>query len=46
MPRSTAKTVAEYLAQPPEDRRGAIAVVRAHVLNYHAERYHRVVVRR
>jgi len=34
MPRSTAKTVAEYLAQLPEDRRATIAAVRAHVLRH------------
>ena len=34
MPRSTAKTVAEYLAQLPEDRRATIAAVRQHVLRH------------
>jgi len=34
MPRSKAKTVAEYLAQLPEDRRAAIAAVRQHVLRH------------
>ena len=34
MPRSKAKTVPEYLAQLPEDRRGAIAAVRQHVLQH------------
>ncbi len=39
MPRSTAKTVAEYLAQLPEDRRATIAAVRAHVLRHLPEGY-------
>ena len=34
MPRSKAKTVAEYLAQLPDDRRTAIAAVRQHILRH------------
>src|SRR5213593_2835743 len=34
MPRSKAKTVAEYLAALPEDRRSAVAAVRHHVLRH------------
>ena len=34
MPRSKAKTVAEYLAQLPENRRAAISAVRQHVLQH------------
>ena len=34
MPRSKASTVAEYLAQLPDDRRAAIAAVRQHILRH------------
>ncbi len=39
MARSTAKTVAEYLAQLPEDRRATIAAVRTHVLRHLPQGY-------
>ena len=39
MPRSKAKTVAEYLAQLPEDRRATIAAVRQHVLQHLPKEY-------
>src|SRR5437762_12668978 len=39
MPRSTAKTVAEYLAQLPEDRRATIVAVRQHVLRHLPQSY-------
>jgi Domain of unknown function (DU1801) len=43
MPRTNAKTVDEYLARLPEDRRATMAAVRQHVLRYLPRGYEETV---